>query len=245
MKHSCQNVRGFTLIELLAVVAIILILLSLLLPGLSSMRERANVVVCESNVRQVQAAITHYAVDNNGATCSPNWLSGDAIERGWLTSANGWPNPTVVKSGLLWPYLGTEKVYRCPADPQPSDGTGIFNYPNSTRMVTSYNMNGSPCGYGKAGYDWTAHIWNTYTLTSFRPTDIIYWEGDEATDIKGWWWDGANFPNEGISARHTGAGVVASIDGHVERMMSADYYLIVADPKKNRLWNNPVTSNGH
>lgn len=42
---------GFTLIELLAVIAIILLLVAMLVPVLSGVKERGNRMVCFSNMR--------------------------------------------------------------------------------------------------------------------------------------------------------------------------------------------------
>jgi len=56
---------GFTLIELLVVIAIIAILAALLLPALSSAKERARRITDVSNIHQLSAGCVMYAGDNN------------------------------------------------------------------------------------------------------------------------------------------------------------------------------------
>src|SRR5689334_2350444 len=62
--HSIFDIAGFTLIELLVMIAIIAILSALLLPALSSSKERARRVNCESCQRQFLLAVHLYGDDN-------------------------------------------------------------------------------------------------------------------------------------------------------------------------------------
>src|SRR4051812_43926534 len=59
--------RGFTLVELLAVVGVIAVLISLLLPALNRAREHARRVQCGSNLRQIYLGAMMYANAYKGA----------------------------------------------------------------------------------------------------------------------------------------------------------------------------------
>ncbi len=59
--------RGFTLIELLVVIAIIALLMSILLPSLTKVKEMAKNVVCKSNLRNWMYAWAMYVESNDGS----------------------------------------------------------------------------------------------------------------------------------------------------------------------------------
>jgi prepilin-type N-terminal cleavage/methylation domain-containing protein/prepilin-type processing-associated H-X9-DG protein len=58
--------KGFTLIELLVVIAIIALLMGIMLPALSKVRNQARGVVCKSNLNQWGKIFYLYTHDNNG-----------------------------------------------------------------------------------------------------------------------------------------------------------------------------------
>ncbi len=60
-----MNRKGFTLIELLVVIAILGILVSLILPRFSDVRNNANIKVCVANLRGIVSSMNTYEVKEN------------------------------------------------------------------------------------------------------------------------------------------------------------------------------------
>ena len=118
---------GFTLIELLVVIAIIALLLALLTPVLRSAKERAQRVVCLSNLKQLTLAWLAYADEHDGrivpvAGYYYKETHGDIVREGrvdgWLGEAFFLPENRAAMienpdKGALWPYIKNVDVYRC------------------------------------------------------------------------------------------------------------------------------------
>ncbi|AQT66984.1 putative major pilin subunit [Anaerohalosphaera lusitana] len=69
---SKRKQKAFTLIELLVVIAIIALLLSIMMPALGMVKEKARAVICRSNIRQWGTLFALYTNDYNG-TLPPHW----------------------------------------------------------------------------------------------------------------------------------------------------------------------------
>lgn len=123
-----EDPGGFTLIELLVVIAVIAILLAVLVPAIRTARERAQRIVCLSNLRQLTTAWTAYADDHGGrlvcgtAGQKNSSLVGHSVSErlyGWLGRGFMYPESrdALIESsekGQLWPYVRDIDLYRCP-----------------------------------------------------------------------------------------------------------------------------------
>jgi prepilin-type N-terminal cleavage/methylation domain-containing protein len=141
-RKRTSNANGFTLIELLVVIAIIAILAAMLLPALSKAKQKAQGAQCMSNSKQFALAWIMYAGDFNDRLVpnpgenvpnpltfppqyppdSPNWVWGN-----FQTSPADQTNANLITYGLLFPYLNSLPVYKCPG--------------NQTKMLRGISMN--------------------------------------------------------------------------------------------------------
>ncbi len=232
--------KGFTLVELLVVIAIIGILAALLMPALSKAKNQAGKVTDLNNLKQIMVAVHLYATDNSDVLPSANWDAGGGNLPGWLYTPGGAVNfdPT---TGQLWPILKSAKIFLCPSDNPQLVRWSQKNQREMARdqQLSSYAING-----GMIGYSWVyEHTHKPARLAQMLPGDCLFWETDETEPY--YFNDGANYPPEGVSGRHTAGGVQAQIDGSVSYVKLKQWYEVdMTSTNRNRLWCNPNSPDG-
>ena len=80
---SCLIRRALSLVEVLVVTAIIVVLASLLLPGIKVVQESARTAQCLGNMRQIGMAQTGFAQDSRGYVCPADGY-------GWWDESRYW-----------------------------------------------------------------------------------------------------------------------------------------------------------
>ena len=143
-----MKIKAFTLIELLVVIAIIAVLLAILLPSLSLVKEQARSISCRSNVRTLTLAWIMYKDESEdklvGGQCQLENQGPWAKVPPSGYSSTPEEEKAYIKEGLLWPFVKNIDVYRCPSD---------FRYksPHYNNPYRTYAIVGGMNGVRKTG----------------------------------------------------------------------------------------------
>jgi len=152
--------NAFTLIDVLVSIAVISLLIGLMLPSISMVRESARKVICSSNMRQIGLGMNLYAEDNKDMLPSSVFLDDD----GGRTARAMYPHlmdtirtdPAEYEDrgwgqwdglGLLFykGYISAAAVYYCPShtgDNSLEVYEDQWNFSTSNEIIANYQYRG-------------------------------------------------------------------------------------------------------
>jgi type II secretory pathway pseudopilin PulG len=188
---DARSSRAFTLVDLLVSIAVVGILIAILLPSLSAVRETAHQVVCRSNVRQFGFGVEMYAeankqliprtitleanTDLSYRTLTIRFAPGDP---GFQLADEQWDG-----LGLLyqWDYLPAPKVFYCPSHKGSHRYAEYLDQWSSDdgEIVGNFQYRGrGPTGiYGPGGVERM-----TFRLDQIKPSGAIIVDGLRSVD---------------------------------------------------------------
>ena len=224
---NAKSNRRFTLIELLVVIAIIAILAAILMPALSSARERGRLSSCQNNLKQLGNVFLNYASDyedfivpayptfgpasTNTVTCWVPML----VWKKYVSSSN-YAKPV---TGFRSPGVNYAKgLFACPAEGGELEGIATTSAPVHAGATTHYGMGTFVGKWSISDKDPKIYA---QKINQYRHHSKVMWLGDRhfgprtSTEINYYAGKAKGYILDGF-IRHNGRANFLFFDGHVE-----------------------------
>jgi len=198
--------------------------MAILIPVITRAKDAAKTIICRRNAKEIVTAWFIYAEDNDGRLVHAD--VGEYRDDEWAHNTKPKPNGTetksfnekleAIKTGRLFPYLKTEKVYHCPSDNRykktngPLPGDGEYR---SYAVVRGMN--------GLTAKEQKENEIPTYTkyLQLKRPADfyiLVEEQYKRPLNQGAWHIDNADQWCSSIAMWHYTKGILGFADGHAE-----------------------------
>ena len=216
-----KNNHAFTLIELLIVVFVVFVIMGLVFPVLSMVREKSKQAVCMSNMGQMYKALLQYTIENDGYLPLES-NSGSCSGEVWFKAVDRYITTDILPENQT--EISTkEKLMLIKQDPVIN--TVIQDKKDNTKTIkiNTQLVQGSMCS-------------RMIDSIRFPSKTVLLFDGRINNTTVASKYDGSY---GSVAQRHSRGANILFMDGHVERIQNGD-----SDGTANEGWPNEHADQG-
>ena len=216
-----KNNHAFTLIELLIAVFVVLVIMGLVFPVLSMIREKSKQAVCMSNMGQMFKCFAQYAIENDGYLPLES-NSGSCSGEVWFKSVDRYITTDILPENQT--EISTkEKLILIKQDPVIQTVTQDKKDNTKTIKINTQLVQGSMCS-------------RMVDSIRFPSKTVLLFDGRINNTTVASKYDGSY---GSVAQRHSRGANILFMDGHVERIQNGD-----SDGTANEGWPNEHADQG-